>query len=66
MSKARVGLYSVDGGTLARTHRPCPNCGAGIFLAEHRDRRACGKCGFLEPKSGGPAPPSARPPKAKA
>ena len=29
----------------------CPKCGAGIFLAEHKDRLYCGKCGFMEKKS---------------
>lgn len=28
----------------------CPKCGAGTKLAEHRDRRSCGKCGYFEKK----------------
>ncbi|MEM5804559.1 MAG: 30S ribosomal protein S27ae [Candidatus Aenigmatarchaeota archaeon] len=28
--------------------RFCPRCGPGIFLAEHKDRVACGKCGYAE------------------
>ena len=28
----------------------CPKCGAGVKLAEHRDRRSCGKCGYSEKK----------------
>jgi len=28
----------------------CPKCGAGIHLAEHKDRRSCGKCGYFEKK----------------
>jgi small subunit ribosomal protein S27Ae len=28
----------------------CPKCGAGIRLAEHKDRRSCGKCGYFEKK----------------
>jgi len=28
----------------------CPKCGPGIRLAEHKDRRACGKCGYFEKK----------------
>jgi ubiquitin-small subunit ribosomal protein S27Ae len=62
MAKARVGLYQASGETLTRTHRACPNCGAGVFLAEHADRRSCGKCGFTEPK--GATAPAPRPPKA--
>jgi ubiquitin-small subunit ribosomal protein S27Ae len=55
MAKARVGLYEVSGDTLTRTHKSCPKCGPGIFLAEHGDRRSCGKCGYSESKSA-PAP----------
>ena len=28
--------------------RECPKCGAGMFMAEHKDRFHCGKCGFTE------------------
>ena len=28
----------------------CPKCGAGTRLAEHKDRRSCGKCGYFEKK----------------
>jgi ubiquitin-small subunit ribosomal protein S27Ae len=28
----------------------CPKCGPGVRLAEHKDRRACGKCGYFERK----------------
>jgi ubiquitin-small subunit ribosomal protein S27Ae len=59
MAKARVGLYEVSGEALTRTHKTCPKCGPGTFLAEHADRRSCGKCGYSESK----APPA---PKAKA
>lgn len=55
MAKARVGLYNVGGAALERTHRSCPKCGPGTFLAEHSDRRSCGKCGYAESKG----PPSA-------
>ena len=56
MAKARVGLYEVGGETLQRTHRSCPKCGPGVFLAEHKDRRSCGLCGYSECK----APPAAK------
>lgn len=55
MGKARVGLYSVQGDVLTRTHKSCPKCGPGVFLAEHGNRRSCGRCGYSESK-GGPAP----------
>lgn len=28
----------------------CPKCGPGIFLAAHKDRLSCGKCGYMEKK----------------
>jgi small subunit ribosomal protein S27Ae len=30
--------------------KSCPRCGAGVRLAEHKDRRSCGKCGYFEKK----------------
>jgi ubiquitin-small subunit ribosomal protein S27Ae len=64
MAKAKVGLYDVKGDTLVRTHKSCPKCGPGIFLAEHANRRSCGKCGYSESKAP-PAPKSAPAPKGK-
>ncbi|MHC1579554.1 MAG: 30S ribosomal protein S27ae [Candidatus Alkanophagales archaeon] len=40
--------YEVRDGKLVRRRRPCPRCGEGVFLAEHPDRRSCGKCGYTE------------------
>jgi small subunit ribosomal protein S27Ae len=51
VAKARVGLYSTKGDALTRTHKSCPKCGSGIFLAEHNNRRSCGKCGYSEAKT---------------
>jgi len=31
-------------------HKYCPKCGAPVKLAEHKDRRSCGKCGYFERK----------------
>lgn len=31
-------------------HKYCPKCGPGVRLAEHKDRRSCGKCGYTEKK----------------
>lgn len=28
----------------------CPKCGAGVRLAEHNNRRSCGRCGYFEKK----------------
>lgn len=42
--------YQVSGDKLQRKNRTCPKCGAGIFLAEHKDRVSCGKCHYMEVK----------------
>ena len=39
--------YSIDGNLLKRS-KSCPRCGAGVFLANHKDRMACGKCKYTE------------------
>ncbi len=59
MAKGRVGLYEVKGDALGRTHKSCPKCGPGIFLAEHDNRRSCGRCGYSESKA--PAPKVEKP-----
>ncbi len=43
--------YEVSGGSIKRKNKSCPKCGAGIFLANHKDREVCGKCGYVEMKS---------------
>ena len=55
MAKARVGLYQTTETGIERTHRSCPKCGPGTFLAEHANRRSCGRCGYSESKSPPPA-----------
>jgi small subunit ribosomal protein S27Ae len=30
--------------------KQCPKCGPGYKLAEHKERRSCGKCGYFEKK----------------
>jgi ubiquitin-small subunit ribosomal protein S27Ae len=42
-------FYKVEGeGKIARMKKDCPRCGRGVFMAEHKDRYSCGKCGFTE------------------
>jgi small subunit ribosomal protein S27Ae len=49
--------YEVSGDSLKRKKQSCPRCGPGTFLAEHKDRKYCGKCGYTEIQKGGqPAP----------
>lgn len=38
--------YKLEGDKLVRTHRTCPKCGTGFFLADHYDRWSCGRCGY--------------------
>ncbi|MBI4015941.1 MAG: 30S ribosomal protein S27ae [Candidatus Aenigmarchaeota archaeon] len=33
-----------------RTGKFCPRCGAGTFMAEHKNRTHCGKCHYSEIK----------------
>ncbi|MBU0635606.1 30S ribosomal protein S27ae [Candidatus Micrarchaeota archaeon] len=35
-------------GKLERKSASCPKCGAGIFMAKHKDRQTCGACGFTQ------------------
>jgi ubiquitin-small subunit ribosomal protein S27Ae len=46
---AVLKYYQVDdSGKVTRTRRECPaeQCGAGVFMANHKDRQYCGKCGL--------------------
>lgn len=29
-------------------NKECPKCGKGVFMAQHKDRVTCGKCGYTE------------------
>lgn len=29
-------------------NKNCPKCGPGTFMAEHKDRKTCGKCNYME------------------
>ncbi|MFH1224737.1 MAG: 30S ribosomal protein S27ae [Candidatus Diapherotrites archaeon] len=40
--------YTMDGGAIGRSRKQCPKCGSGVFLASHKDRDSCGRCGFTE------------------
>ncbi|PIN69407.1 30S ribosomal protein S27ae [Candidatus Woesearchaeota archaeon CG11_big_fil_rev_8_21_14_0_20_43_8] len=42
--------YTVSGSTLDHKNRSCPKCGDGFLMAEHKDRRTCGKCSYMEKK----------------
>ena len=42
--------YEISGNSLKRKNKFCPKCGTGFFLALHKDRSTCGKCGYTERK----------------
>jgi ubiquitin-small subunit ribosomal protein S27Ae len=66
LAKARVDFYSAKGEGLTRTHQPCPKCGPGIFLAEHANRRSCGRCGYMETRTSEAPKPTGKPTMGKA
>jgi len=47
VKKPRYSLYK-EGKT---ENKSCPKCGSGYLLAEHSNRRVCGKCRYMETKS---------------
>ena len=46
--KGVATYYEVSGDTVKSKKSVCPRCGNGVFLAEHANRMACGKCGYTE------------------
>jgi small subunit ribosomal protein S27Ae len=45
---AKKDYFKIEAGKLVRTRKHCPKCGPGVFMAEHPNRTACGKCGYTE------------------
>ena len=45
-SNAKWSKYSVEDETLVRKFEECPKCGPGVFLANHSNRKSCGRCGY--------------------
>lgn len=48
--KLKSTQYNISGES-TKKKRFCPKCGAGVFLADHKDRLSCGKCSYTEWKS---------------
>jgi len=40
--------YEIKDGALTRKKKSCPRCGPGTWLAGHKNRTYCGKCGYTE------------------
>lgn len=47
-SFSRYKMYNVSGDKVENKNKSCPKCGTDSYLAEHKNRRTCGKCGYLE------------------
>lgn len=41
-------LYKVEGKKVVRKNETCPRCGMGTFLAEYKNRKYCGRCGYSQ------------------
>lgn len=46
----RYTMYEKKDGKLVRKSPFCPKCGPGFFMADHKNRKTCGKCGYMEKK----------------
>lgn len=57
----KIEFFKIEGDRINRIRKHCPKCGPGVFLADHKNRFSCGKCGYAEFKGGGkpPKPPIA-------
>ena len=46
-ASAKWSQYSVsEDGKLTRKAEFCPQCGPGVFMAVHSNRKSCGRCGY--------------------
>ena len=48
----KIEFFKVEGDSINRIRKHCPKCGPAVFLADHKDRLSCGKCGYTEYKGG--------------
>ncbi len=39
-------MYEVKGSELVRKRKPCPRCGEGTWLSNHKNRAYCGRCNY--------------------
>ncbi|MCD6522923.1 MAG: 30S ribosomal protein S27ae [Candidatus Diapherotrites archaeon] len=44
----KSSFYEVKEGKIVKKRQECPKCGAGVFMAEHKDRYTCGRCGYTK------------------
>jgi len=48
----KTEFFKIEGNKINRIRKHCPKCGPAVFLAEHKNRFSCGKCGYTEFKGG--------------
>ena len=41
-------MYKIEGNQIKKNNKECPKCGAGTFMAQHKNRTTCGKCSYTE------------------
>ena len=41
-------FFKIQNDSVERIKKDCPRCGKGTFMAAHKDRHTCGKCGLTE------------------
>lgn len=41
-------IYEVTGNSVKKKNKTCPKC--SVFMANHKNRWTCGKCGYMEKK----------------
>jgi len=39
-------FYESKGSEVVRNRKNCPRCGPGVFMANHKNREYCGRCGY--------------------
>ncbi len=47
-SSKKWELYETKEGKVKRKNKICSRCGSGVFMGKHKNRWACGKCGYTE------------------
>jgi len=43
-----AAYYKIADDKVTRIHRLCSRCGKGVYMAGHKNRHTCGKCGLTE------------------
>ena len=47
-SSQKWKIYETSDGRAKRKNKICLKCGSGVFMANHKNRYPCGKCGYME------------------